>query len=136
MPEFNSKNEGTWFYFDPANEALGGVCLRELSTEENRRIERMTVKHRKKVKRGVAYDDPEIDEKLASKMRWDFCITDWKEVSLDSQPLECTCENKVKMMDIIDFVKHVVTSLETLVEINKTLDEARAKNLETSSNGN
>lgn len=135
MLEFNSANEGTWFYFDSTNEALGGVCLRELSTEENRRIEQMTVKKRKKIKRGIAYDDPEVDEKLASRLRWDFCITDWKEVALDGQQLECTVENKVKMMNVIDFVKHVVNSLEKLTETNKTLEEARVKNLPSSSNG-
>lgn len=135
MPQFDSANTGTWFYFDSTNEELGGVCLRELSTAENQRIERMTVKKRKKVKRGVAFDDPEIDEKLASKMRWDFCITDWKEVELDGQPLECNVENKVKMMNVIDFVKHVVNSLEGLVEMNKTIEEARVKNLPPSSNG-
>lgn len=135
MPQFSSENVGTWFYFVPDNEELGGVCLRELNMEENRRIERMTVKHRKKIKRGVAFDDPEVDEKLASKMRWDFCITAWKEVELDGQPLECNAENKVKMMNVIDFVKHVVGSLEKLVETNKTFEEARLKNLPSSSNG-
>jgi len=136
MPQFNSANTGTWFYFDSTNEDLGGVCLRELSTEENRRIERMTIKKRKKVKRGIAYDDPAVDEKLSSKMRWDFCITDWKAVELDGQPLECNAENKVKMMKVTDFVKHIVTSLEILVEANATIEEARVKNLPISSSDN
>ena len=135
MPNFNSANKGTWFYFDPANEKLGGVCLRELSTEENNRIEQMTVKHRKKVMRGVLVDDVTTDERLASKLRWDFCITDWNEIMLDGQQLECISESKAKMMNVVDFVKHVVDSLEKLIETNRTLDEARAKNLKTSSSG-
>lgn len=135
MPQFNSANIGTWFYFDPANEKLGGVCLRELTTEEHHRIERLTVKKRKKVKRGIPYDDIETNEKLASRLRWDFCITDWKEVNLDNQLLECITENKVKMMNVTDFVKHVVDSLEKLVEMNETIEEARVKNLPSSSNG-
>jgi len=133
MPNFDSTNQGTWFYFDPTNEKLGGTCLRELTPDEFNRIERLTVKKRKKIKRGVAYDDIETDERLASKLRWDFCITDWKEVNLDGQGLECTTENKVKMMKVTDFVKHVVDSLETLVETNKALEEARVKNLSPSS---
>lgn len=133
MPDFSSKNEGTWFYFDPDREELGGVCLRELSTDEHERIEKLTVKHRKKFKRGIAYDDIETDDKLASKLRWDWCITDWKEVSLDGIALECTADNKVKMMKIIDFVKHVANSIEMLTEINKSLEEARAKNSGSSS---
>lgn len=136
MPEFSSTNQGTWFFYDPNNEDLGGVCLRELTLDEAERIEKLTIKRRKKFKRGVAYDDIQTDKKLASKMRWDFCITDWKETSLDGRELECTAENKVKMMKVTDFVKHVVDSLEVLVEANATLDEARAKNLPTLLNGN
>jgi len=135
MPNFDSSNIGTWFYFDPANEELGGVCLRELTNDEVVRIERMTVKKRKKFRRGIAYDDFDTDEKLASKMRWDFCITDWKEINLDSKPLDCTVENKVKIMNVIDFAKFLVDSLEKLVDTNRTLDEARVKNLPNSSNG-
>ena len=135
MPNFDSTNIGTWFYFDPTNEKLGGVCLRELTTSESEKIERITVKKRKKFRRGQVYDDTETNEKLASKMRWDFCITDWKEVELDGQQLECNIEKKVKMMNVIDFVKHVVDSLEKLVDTNKTLEEARVKNLPSSSSG-
>jgi len=136
MPNFDSTNQGTWFYFDPTNEKLGGTCLRELTTDEFNRIERLTVKKRKKIKRGIPYDDIETDERLASKLRWDFCITNWKEVNLDSQELECTTENKIKMMKVTDFVKHVVDSLEILVETNRSLEEARAKNLPITSSDN
>jgi len=136
MPSFSSDNAGTWFYFDPANEALGGVCLRVLSGEEFRRIERMTVKKRRRVKRGVAFDDPQVDEKLASKMRWDYCITDWKQVEIDGQSAKCTAESKVKLMNKSpDFVGFINDSLEVLVETNKTLDEARVKNLPSSLSG-
>ena len=136
MPNFSSENPGTWFYFNPDNESQGGVCLRELSTVEYDRIERLTVKTRRKVIRGVSVDDRKVDEKLASKLRWDFCITDWKEVYLDDNELVCTTENKVKMMKVIDFVKHVVDSLNELVDANKSLDEMQLKNSGSSSNGN
>ena len=135
MSNFKSQNPGTWFYYDPDNESQGGVCLRELSTDEFDRIEQMTVKVRKKFKRGIPYDDKVVDEKLASKLRWDFCIVDWKKTYLDGQELECTTENKVKMMKVIDFVKHVVDSLNDLVDTNKSLEETRLKNSESSSNG-
>jgi len=97
---------------------------------------KLTVKSRKRVIRGVLVDDSKVNEKLAWRLRWDFCIVDWREVSLDGQQLECTTDNKVKMMNVTDFVKFVVDSLETLVETNKALDEARLKNSENSSNGN
>ena len=135
MPNFKSENPGTWFPYNPDDESQGGVCLRELSTDEYDRIERLTVKRTRKFKHGASYDDIKEDKKLASKMRWDYCITDWKKTELDSQELECTTENKVKMMKVIDFVKHVVDSLGELIDANKSLEEARLGNLPSSSNG-
>ena len=136
MPKFSSEDEGTWFWFDEDNHDAGGICLRELSTNEHQKIERTTVKHRKKFSHGMAYDDMEVDEKLASRMRWDYCITDWKEIELDGEMLECTRDNKIKMMNVMDFVKFFVDSLQSLVETNKPLEEARLKNLRSSSGGN
>lgn len=136
MPNFKSENPGTWFYYNSEDESQGGVCLRELSTDEHQRIEKLTVKTKKKFKHGAAYDVKEVDEKLAAKLQWDFCIVDWSKTSLDSQELECNSENKVKMMKVIDFVKHVVDSLNDLTDANKSLEEARLKNSESSSNGN
>ena len=135
MPNFKSENPGTWFPYDPDDESQGGVCLRELSTDEYEKIERLTVKTRKKFKHGAAYDDTTEDKKLASRLRWDYCIVDWKKTHLDGQEIECNTENKVKMMKVIDFVKHVVDSLSELVDANKSLEEAKAKNSESSSNG-
>lgn len=135
MLDLNSQNVGTWFYFDPENEDAGGVCLRELSTEENARIEKLTVTVKKKFKRGAWIKDEIVDEKLAAKLRWDFVIVDWKEVSIDGKPVECTSENKTRAMKIINFVKIIVNNLEELTEENAALVEARAKNLKNSSNG-
>lgn len=135
MLDLNSENIGTWFYFDPDNHDVGGVCLRELTTEEHQRIERLTVTTKKKFKRGAWIEDKTTDEKLASKLRWDFCIVDWKKVSIDGQVVECTTANKVRAMKIIDFVKIIVDNLEELTEANTALAEARVKNLGDSSNG-
>jgi len=135
MPNFKSENLGTWFPYDPDNEDAGGVCLRELSTEEYEKIEKLTVKISKKFKRGQFIEDKKVDERLASRLRWSYCITGWKKTSLDGKELECTNVNKVKMMKVVDFVKHVVDSLNELVDSNKSLEEARLKNSESSSKG-
>jgi len=135
MPNFKSENPGTWFYFNPDNESAGGVCLRELSVDEVDRIERLTVKTKKKVSRGVVVEDKKEDIKMASRLRWDFCIVDWSEVSLDGKQLDCTTENKVKMMKVTDFVKFIVDSLNELVEANESLEKARLKNSKSSSDG-
>ncbi len=135
MINFESKNLGTWFYYNPDNEDQGGVCLRELSTDEHQRIEQLTSKTKKKFKHGNPYDDTKVDEKLASKLRWDFCIVDWKGTSLDGQECECTSENKVKLMKVIDFVKFVVDNMLDLTDSNESLAKARLKNSGSSSSG-
>lgn len=134
MPNFKSENPGTWFYFDPDDESQGGVCLRELSTDEYEKIEKLTIKTSRKFKRGQWVEDKKEDTRLASRLRWSYCITDWKNVSLDGKELECNSINKTKMMKVIDFVKHVVDALNELVDTNKSLEEARLKNSESSSN--
>ena len=136
MLNFNSANEGQWFFFDPDNEELGGICLRELAPEEFDRIEKITVKHKKKVIRGAMFDDVKEDTKTKSKMRWDYCIVDWEGISLDGTEMECTSENKQKMMKVTDFVKFVADSLSDAVEVNKALEEARVKNSLNSSKDN
>jgi len=135
MLELNSDNKGTWFYFDPDNPDAGGVCLRELTPEENLRIEKLTVTTKKKFKRGAWIEDKTTDHKLAAKLRWGFVIVDWKKVSIDGKEVKCTPENKDKAMKIIDFVKIIVDNLEDLTETNESLKEARVKNLPPISDG-
>lgn len=135
MANFKSDNQGTWFFYNPEDEFQGGTCLRELSTDENTRIDKITTTKRKKFKHGVPYDDIQVNEELAAKLRWDYCIVDWKKTILDNQEQECNSDNKVKMMKVLDFVKHVVNSIDTLTDSNKALEEARLKNSGTSSSG-
>ncbi len=135
MINFKTENKGTWFYFNENNHDAGGVCLRELSSDEVDGIERITVRTKKKFKRGVAYDDVSTDKKLAAKLTWRYAIVDWKGVSIDGAIAECNDDNKDKVMKIADFVKFAVDCLEKLSEENKSLEEARVKNLKPSPDG-
>jgi len=137
MANFGSKNDGKWFYFDEENEDAGGVCLRILSTDAYADIEKLTVKQGKPIfHKGQKFDNPVVNEKLASKMRWRYCIVDWKNVQIDGQDVECNDENKAKLIKVNDFISFVATCLEELTETNDALEEARVKNSETSSSGN
>ena len=128
MINFSSKNDGTWCYYNEDDHDQGGVCLRELSTDRYEQIERITVKTKKAFKRGIAYNDVKTDEKLANKLRWDYCIVDWKSTGLDGVELECTKDNKVKMMKVNSFIKFVADEIEKLSEMNIEIEEARLKN--------
>lgn len=135
MANFQSEDKGTWFWFDETDHKKGGVCLRVLSADRYEDIERITTKTKKKVKRGVAYDDITTDEKLASKLRWDFCIVDWKNVEVDGASVPCDKDNKTRLMKIIDFMAFVGDCLEVLTETNKSVDEARLGNSSDTSDG-
>lgn len=138
MAKFSSEKKGTWFYYDPDKPEAGGLCLRLPTEDEKRHIERLTVKHNWKFERGTGrrYDDLKEDEKLAEKLRLDIMIVDWKETYLDGQMLECTKENKVKIMNVsADFAKFWGESFDELSRQNVTLEEARVKNLEPSPSG-
>lgn len=135
MINFDSKNDGTWFYFDKGNPDAGSICLRELSSEELSSIEKITTKSEKKVKRGVVFDDVKTDKQLESKLYWRYCIVDWKNIQIDGKKVKCDNANKDKLMKITDFVKFMSVCLEELTESNKSLEEARVKNSGTSVSG-
>ena len=131
MLNLSSKDEGTWFYFSPDNPDLGGICLRELTPDDLKRIEKLTTK-RGKIKfdrlTRTRIDNPIVDEEKAAEERWDSCIVDWNNVAIDDEKLECTRENKIRAMKIIAFVKFIAESLDELVDANAVFEEARLKN--------
>lgn len=96
--EFSLQNKGTWFFFDEEDETKGGVCLRIITPAEVEKIERICTKKRDVIKKGVHYEKVDTDEKQYSRLLWDYCIIDWKEVNVDGNPLECTTENKTKLI--------------------------------------
>ncbi len=131
MFNLKSEDKGTWFYFLPDQPELGGVCLREITPDEHKRIEKLTTKRGKTKFDRVTHtrkENPIVDEALASDERWDSSIVDWKEVSIDGEKVECTRENKIRAMKITSFIKFIVDSLEELVDTNSELEEGRLKN--------
>ncbi|KKN40054.1 hypothetical protein LCGC14_0737170 [marine sediment metagenome] len=128
MIRFENKNEGTWFFADAEKPEIGGICLRVLSAEEHNRIESITTRSKKKVKRGVAFDDVTTDEPLAAKLRMRFCIVDWKGLQLNGKDVQCDDTTKVEMCKSIEFLDWLGDCLEALTEKTSALDEARLGN--------
>jgi len=137
MARFNSSDGGTWYYFDPTNEVLGGVCLRLPTEEEYSAINKVTlISRKKKAIRGVLYEDVKYDEAKQAKLRWRAMIVDWKNVCLDdSPPLDCTDENKDKMMQVSSFKVWIGSKIEKLIEETEELKEALVKNSKDTSDG-
>jgi len=135
MANFNSKNEGTWFYFDDSDEALGGVKLRLLSPKEEDNIEKLTVKKKSKPIRGLMTETRTVDEVMKNRLMYDGWIEDWNNIELDEKIMSCTTENKVRMMEITDFARFVLDNIVSMSDSNKTVEEAKLKNLRNMSGG-
>lgn len=128
--EFDLDNRGTWFFFDPAQEELGGVCLRICAGDDIVAIEKQAVKPKVEYKRGGRFSFKETNEPLYNRLLWDFCIVDWKEVSVDGESVECTRDNKIKlMMKSVDFATFVGDCLDDLTAAKKQIDKDAEKNL-------
>ncbi len=136
MIDFKTENEGTWFYFDDNDHDAGGVCLRLPTPAEYESIQSITVKPGKPdYHRGVRYETEETNTKLQTKLSLRKFIVDWKGVSLDGAELGCDNDAKEKMIKVLDFRTFIADCMEKLTDGNKTLEEARVKNLEPSADG-
>lgn len=135
MANFETSNTGTWFYFDPEHPESGGVCLRLLTAEKTKSIEKMVTTVEKIMVEGQLAEKKKVNEKLESELIFDYCIVDWNEVQIDGQKAECTIANKARIMKSIDFARFVNQSLKVLAASNKAIQEVVLKNSETILNG-
>ncbi len=134
--KFEKEVKGKWFYFIEEKPELGGVCLRLPTSAECDDIRRLSkMKADVDYHKGQRYETERFDEKRQTKLSLRKFIVDWKEVELDGQPMECTDENKEKMVKVQDFQLFVGECIEKMTEGNKTIEAARVKNLETSPDG-
>jgi hypothetical protein len=133
--DFSSRNEGKWFWFNGKDDTDGGLCLRVVTLSESKRIEKLTTDVKYKPVRGQVVPIPTVDENLKDRLSWDYCIVDWKGVTLDGQPVAPTAENKVKLMQNVQFASYFI---DKVAELNEELQSAKAmteKNSATSSSG-
>ena len=99
--------KGTWFYFDEENEDEGGVCIRLISNDE---LDRIIIFYKL-----TGIEKPIVKKKI-EELIWDYVITDWKNVLVSGTEVDCTKENKVKLMKDPDFANFIVKSLEILLD--------------------
>lgn len=128
-------NVGVWFDIpnDPDN---ASACLRIPGLGALKKINKKTASKKteyKKLGRGnnyqrFEYDDP--DEEKREELIWDYCIVDWKDIfDADGTKLECTTENKVRLMNgSIVFALFVADSLELLTASQTEKQEDEEKN--------
>ena len=124
--DLENLNPGTWFDFEDG----GRICLHSLSIEEATAISKKTTNIRVEYKQGQRFTIDVIDEDKAFSLMWDAVIVGWEGIeSADGKALECTTENKIKLMKKSPvFARIVRCFLEKLGEIETTEKEAEEKN--------
>ena len=126
------KGEGTWFYFNDDAED-GGVCIKRPNLKEQRAIDKATITKKSQIVTGdgsppTRLEWIEVNEELRQEMQWDTSIVDWSKVDDGSGELECTKENKIRMMnESVSFLKAVGKALSALGKIEPS-DEDLEKN--------
>ena len=124
--DLDNLNPGTWFDLDGG----GRICLHSLSTEEAIAISKKTTKPKVEYKNNQRFAYEEVDEDKQFSLMWDAVIVDWEGVeTADRKPLECTTDNKLKLMRKSPvFARTVRGFLEKLTELEAADKEEEVKN--------
>ena len=133
--EFTSENSGKWFWFNGKDESDGGICLRVLSIDESRRIDKVTTTKKFKPIRGQVTEIKTVDDEMRDRLVWDYCIVDWKDIKLDGKELKPSAETKVAMMRSNTFATFFLDKVTELNEDNEISIEQLEKNSKASSSG-
>src|SRR3990172_2631501 len=131
------KENGDVMYLYPEDDA-GRVCLRIAAPETMDNIQAQT---RKKVKEFVHnpktramerveyFDQTDAQEKKERELIWDYAIQAWEGIlDKDGEEIQCTTENKLKLMNIPQFARFVGRCLQMISGSNAQAEEAAGKN--------
>lgn len=131
------KEDGTVEYLDPEADA-GKVCLRIADADCIERIQSQTRKKQaefvrnpstRAMERVVYFDQTPAQEKKERELIWDWAIQDWKGIlNADGDPIPCTTENKLRLMNIPQFARFVGRCLQLITGANAKTSEAEVKN--------
>jgi hypothetical protein len=124
-------NPGTWFYFDPNDSDSGKICIRILNSGKLAEIRDKTITTEYEYKNGQRYENQKINHALRDTIIWDYCIVNWQGlIDDDEKPIECTTENKLKLMnDHVGFSSFVENCMDQLNQEVERQAEYSEKNL-------
>lgn len=121
-------NPGVWFSFDDNDPETGRICIRVINGEKQQELRKRTVKKRIEYKHSQRFEYEDRDDEAYSKLLWDYVIMEWERLENDDgKPIECTAENKNKlMMANVRFAQFVGACIEKV----NALMEARSAEIE------
>ena len=124
-------NPGTWFKFDENDPESGSICLRVLNAGKLAEIRDKTIKTQVEYRGTNRFEYQDMDNAARDRIIWDYCIVDWKGLTDDEDnPIECTTENKIKLMNgHVGFSLFVESCMERVNKQNEIYREYSEKNL-------
>jgi len=130
--KFNMKdlNPGAWFNFDDDDPDTGKICVRVLNSGRLAEIRNTTIKTNVEYRGDKRFEFQDIDHSARDRIIWDYCIVDWVDlVDDDEAPIECTTDNKIKLMnEHVGFSLFVESCLDKLNAQNEINSEYSEKN--------
>jgi len=127
--DLDNLNPGVFFPFEDDDEN-GGVEIRVANAGSMEIINKETTKKKVEWRKNQRVEYDIVDEDKRSSMLWDYVIVGWKNINdSDGDPIECTTENKIKLMkESPQFSMFVGSCIETLSDEAETRSEELEKN--------
>jgi|GEM_PF-1255856 hypothetical protein len=124
-------NPGVWFKFNEDDPESGEIRIRVVNSAQREEMQKACVKNKVEYKHGQRFEYTTNKDALFSKMLWDYSIVEWVRLEDDDgTPIECSSENKVKLMkENVGFAQFVSTCLEIITETEESRVSMVEKNL-------
>ena len=123
-------NPGVGFLFDENDPESGKIYIRVMNAAKAQEITQATTKKKVEYKHGQRFEIVETDEDKRSRLLWDYTIVGWERLEDDAgNPIECTTENKMKLMlESVPFAAFVGSCINKLNAEYEMLREEAEKN--------
>jgi hypothetical protein len=121
-------NPGAWFNFDDNDPDTGKILIRVMTSGKLAEVRDKTMQTKVEYKNNQRFEFQDPDYDARDLIIWDYCIVDWVDlVDDDGTQIECTTDNKIKLMNehvnFSLFVESCLDKLNVQHEIHKEYSE-------------
>lgn len=127
--DLDNLNPATRFYLNDDKQEDGWIELRVCNAQKLAEFKEKTTKVRPEYRRGVRHEVVNHDEVQFQNLFFDYVITEWDGLTDKGEPIDCTKENKIKLVNgSVWFLNFVNEKLEVLNDRLMTIEKDAEKN--------